>query len=460
MTPKDQNIREIPKSLQGIELVLRYLSTRKKKATSIRNISNNTDLSIRVVKNILLQLEKFNQIERVLEKNNVVPKWKITKFGRRVLKEANGRFTQQDIYIKHEDLLSNIIVPSSLEELNEKTKKKNELLISNLGYILAELSKLLGPVLNLGEPQLEDLFSFFIKRIKIIKENLSNLPPDPTAIYNLEKMGAKKRKISKKEIKSLLIEIFFFNSIIENELKRIPEFINELFNLIESKAISKANLTLKELRNEIRLLTNLVNQRLLLSIDSHVLKDEDLIQIQKNNISKDILDDIIKISTSNDIVGDGIKEIVLKYLSMIDKGQKIIKDQNYEISEFIPLYLLHQLILDEKTNIYFSLEQLEENLNELAESGYLPGIKIIKDDQNNEYKVLQLKASDINEDETNLVKIAIKLQKFTIADVISETGWNKEKCLKLLMKLTELGIMKYSKSFLHGESWYVISEQL
>lgn len=460
MTPKDQSIRDIPKSLQGIELVLRYLSTRKKKATSIRNISNSTGLSIRVVKNVLLQLEKFNQIERVLEKNNVVPKWKITKFGRRVLKEANGGVLQQEVRVIHEDLWANINIPSSLEELSQKTIKKTELLTSHLGNILVDLSKLLGPILNLGEPHLEDLFSFFIKRTKIIKERLSNLPPDPIAIYQLQKMGDKKRKISKKEVKSLFIEIFFFNSIIENELKRIPEYITELFNLIENRAISKVNSIGKELRNEIRLLTNLVNKRISLDIDSHILKDENLIQIQKNNISKDILDDIIGISTSNESIGDGIKESVLKYLSMIEKGQKTIEDHNYEITEYIPLYLMHQLILDEKPHIHFSLDQLEENLNEIAESGYIPGIKIFRDDENNEYKVLQLKARDINEEETSLVKVAMKLQRLTLADVINETGWNKEKCLSLLSNLAELGILKYSKSFLHGELWYVISEKL
>ena len=39
------------------------MNEKDKKASSIRNISENTELSMRVAKNILLQLEKLNQIE-------------------------------------------------------------------------------------------------------------------------------------------------------------------------------------------------------------------------------------------------------------------------------------------------------------------------------------------------------------------------------------------------------------
>ena len=90
MPIEEDRIRELPKSLQGIEIILTYLNERSRESLSIRNISENTGLSMRVTKNILLQLEKFNQIERIVEKNNILPKWKITKFGKKVIKEASG----------------------------------------------------------------------------------------------------------------------------------------------------------------------------------------------------------------------------------------------------------------------------------------------------------------------------------------------------------------------------------
>jgi len=85
MSKKKENskpTRELPISLQGIETILQYLNKEGKVVSSIRSISGHTGLSMRVVKNILLQLEKFNQVERVIEKNNILPKWKITKFGK------------------------------------------------------------------------------------------------------------------------------------------------------------------------------------------------------------------------------------------------------------------------------------------------------------------------------------------------------------------------------------------
>ena len=87
---ESSSTRELPISLQGIEKILICLNDNYKVSLSIREISKKSKLSMRVVKNILLQLEKFNQLERVIEGNNLIPKWRITKFGKRVLKEAKG----------------------------------------------------------------------------------------------------------------------------------------------------------------------------------------------------------------------------------------------------------------------------------------------------------------------------------------------------------------------------------
>ena len=50
MPPDD---REIPISLRGIEIILHSLHTSLRDPTSIRQISNETGLSMRVTKNIL-----------------------------------------------------------------------------------------------------------------------------------------------------------------------------------------------------------------------------------------------------------------------------------------------------------------------------------------------------------------------------------------------------------------------
>ena len=72
-------------------------------------------------------------------------------------------------------------------------------------------------------------------------------------------------------------------------------------------------------------------------------------------------------------------------------------------------------------------------------------------------KIVQLKQHDISEDEIRLVSFAVKVQKFTLADLIENTKWSSEKSMETLNRLTDLGILRHSKSFLHGEQWYVVS---
>ena len=117
---KDNQIRELPKSLQGIEIILVYLNEKDKKPSSIRKISEQTQLSMRVAKNILLQLEKFNQIERVVEKNNSLPKWRITKFGKRVVKEAQGIEKAIEFPSIEDELIYEIQIPNDLESIKSE----------------------------------------------------------------------------------------------------------------------------------------------------------------------------------------------------------------------------------------------------------------------------------------------------------------------------------------------------
>jgi len=460
MPNSNQNTsRDLPISLQGIETILLFLNEKDKKASSIRNISEQTGLSMRVVKNILLQLERFTQVERFIEKNNILPKWRITKFGKRVIKEAKGIEKSIKFPSREDELIYGINIPDSLEGIKQVSKQKQDSIISELNTIQVELSKLLGPILNINNPVFEDLISFIIKRIKFLKTRVSNLPLDPIASYTIKKVGEKQRKFSKQEVKYLFLETIFFNSIILNELKRISDFNTNLSHFIENEAISNAYTLAKKLREEIRLLTSLIYQRESINVNSHNLSEDDLKQLSKNKVDSKILDNIIQIPMNDDTRKEGIKNVVLKFLAMLDKGEKQLIDHNYELAENIPLFALYQLILDENPNLNFKIEELEQAINSLADDGYIPGIKIIQEDEDHYLKIVQLKAHDISEDEAKLISLATKFQKFSLADMIDAIGWSKEKLLKILNDLTTDGILKYSKSFLHGENWYIISEK-
>ncbi len=459
MDEKRNPTRDLPISLQGIETILLYLNEGEKKLFSIRNISERTGFSMRVAKNVLLQLERFNQVERVVEKNNILPKWRITKFGKRVIKEAKGIEKTVKFPSIEDELIYRINIPDSFEKLKELSKQKYDTILYDLDIIQVELSKLLGPILNLNNPVFEDLISFIMKRIKFLKMRVSNLPSDPLVIYTIKKMGEKQKKISKQDEKILFLEIFFFNSIIKNELKRISEFNTNISHFVENKEISNAYTLTKDLREEIRTLTSLIYQRESINVNSHILLEDDLKKLSKNKIDSKILDNIIQIPLNEDTMKEGIKDVVLKFLAMLDKGQKQLNDHSYEITETIPLFALYQLILDENPYLYFTIEDLEQVINSLANKGYIPGIMFIQEDEDHYLKIVQLKAHDISEDETKLILFATKFKKFTLADMVSAFDWTKEKTLKILNNLTSHGILKYSKSFLHGETWYIVSER-
>ncbi|NVM37466.1 MAG: hypothetical protein HWN81_17860 [Candidatus Lokiarchaeota archaeon] len=451
--------RELPISLKGIETILLFLNEKNKNPSSIRNISEETGLSMRVVKNILLQLEKFNQVERIIEKNNILPKWQITKFGKKVIKEARGIEKNIEFLSREDELLHGISIPSKVETLKAENTQKQDAIISELGSLQVELSKTLGPILNINNPIFEDLMSFFIKRVKFLKQKVSNIPSDPISLYLMRKKGEKQKKASNEEIKLIFTEIYFFNSVILNELKRISDFIANLSHLIEDENFSNSYSVALDLREEIRLLSSFINQRESLDVNSHRLSIDDLKELSKNKFTQDIIDNIVEIPLTEDKYNEEIEKFILGLVSRLNKSEIRLEDHNYEIKENIPLYALYQLILDEKPNLNIAIEDLEKAINSLADNGYIPGIKNIEEDEDHYLKVVQLKAHDISEDETKLSILASKLQKFTLADIINETGWSPEKSKNLLSGLTQIGILKHSKSFLHGEQWYVVSEK-
>ncbi len=451
--------RDMPISLQGIEKILRFLS-QSKKLSSIRSISENTDVSMRVVKNILLQLEKFGQVERVVEENKVMPKWQITKFGRKVVKKANGIEDEIKFLSVEEELLHNIRIPAKFEDLKGTIKSIQEKIISELGQVQAKLSKVLGPVMNLNNPIFEDLLSFIMKRVKYLRSFMNNMPETPLGLHKeVKEIDEKKKKLSKIEVKQIYAEIVFINSIITNQLKRISNYLTRLSQLIENDAISNAFSITRDLREELRLITKFINLRDSIKIDFHVFTDNQLKKIARNELATDLIDDIVEIPMDDESKVKGIEEAVLEIIALYNKGERKLKDHNYEIMDSIPLYELYQLILDEKPQLSFTIEQLEKTINSMADKGFIPSIRSIEGIEGQYLKIVQLKSYDINEEEIKLISLAVKLQKFTLADVVSETNWSINKVKQILEHLSDIGILKHSDSFLHGEQWYIVSEK-
>ncbi|KKM90804.1 hypothetical protein LCGC14_1234920 [marine sediment metagenome] len=457
---KTNPVRELPKSLLGIETILFFLNEKNRESSSIRNISEHTGLSMRVTKNILLQLESFNQIERVVEKNNILPKWRITKFGKKVLKEAEGTKKKIEFPSRENGLLSNILIPDKIETLKTKIKENIENNISKLKSMQNDLSKTLGAVLNLNSPIFEDLMSAIINRIKSIRNQITNFPSDPYAVYQLKKKGEKQKKYSKEEIENLLIEIYFVDSVLNNELNYMNNYNIILSQCLENEEISKGYSTAKDLREEIRIIFNLIRKRESIKINSHVISPENLKLVSKNRITQEIINTITESPIDEKEQAKGIKDIIISLIAKLNTGEKHFEGSNVDLTENIPLYAFYQLILDENPNFNITIKQLEEIINSLAEEGYLPGIKVIQEDEDHYLKLVQFKVRDITKNELKLISSALKFQSFTLADMVGATGWSTNQVVKILNHLTEFGILKHSKNHLHGDRWYIVSENI
>jgi len=458
MPIEEDRIRELPKSLQGIEIILIYLNERSKESLSIRNISENTGLSMRVTKNILLQLEKLNQIERYVEKNNILPKWKITKFGKKVIKEARGKENDIEFLSREEELISNITIPENIEKIKSSSNEKLQANISQFNDLQINLSKTLGQILNINDPVFEDLLSLILKKLKFLKQKITDLPLDPLAMYKIKKKDEKQRKVSKEEEKFLFTEILFFNSLILNQIKRIIDSKVKLSRFIENEAFPNAFSIAKILREEIRTLTSLIEQRISLNLEFHILSKEEMKLLEKNKFNSDILDKIIDIQITQEDTTKGIEELVLKFIAKLNKSDRQLNNHSKEISESIPLYELYELILDSKPNLHFTIETLEQVIDSLADNGYLSGIKIIQGDEDHYLKLVQFKPIDISKNELELISNALKLQNFTLADMVGATGWSTNQVKKTLNHLSDIGILRYSKSYLQGERWFIVSK--
>ncbi|MBD3214461.1 MAG: hypothetical protein GF311_17750 [Candidatus Lokiarchaeota archaeon] len=456
---KKNTSRNLPISLQGIAIVLRYLRDRGDKLASIRNISKNTDLSMRVTKNILLQLEKFNQVERVVEKNNILPKWKITRFGKKVIKKANGnREIQSNLITKEQELLNEIAIPNEIDELKRSIKGKNDSIEEKFKSLQLEMSKILGTVINLDDPIFEDLISFILKRVKYLRHIFVNAPEDPIKKLKLKKAGEPKRKITEKEAKITFSEILFLNFIILNDINGYISLSEKISLYLENEANVHALSFTKDAREELRLLTDLVMKRVKINPDLHLFNDDDLKKIMDNKLETELINKIINKQDSQDIKRDSIKEAILESLNALNNSSSDFNNHIYKIKDTIPLYEFYQFLLDQNPNLIFTIEELETVINRMTDDGLIPGIREVRTDQNRYFKLLQLKAHDISEDENKLISVALILQKFTLADIINALDWKKEKCTNILKNLETIGIIKHSKSFLHGDKWYIISE--
>jgi len=295
MTPKDEEKnREIPISLRGIESILLALQHKLKKPASIRQISELSNLSMRVTKNILLQLEILRQVERVVDKGQILPKWQLTRLGRNIVSAMETGSDQKPVIQPFlgisERLLKNISNPKSIEELNAKIGATHHNGLNLLNGIRLSLSKSMGICYDRDRTQYAECLGNIIKTLMNLKTNFSTLRSNPNAYYSLQKKGRK--PISARAKKEFLAEILFINQIILNQLNFILELQIEVSRHLEYENYSIVREFLYDFIDQTRLLTYLLQKRRTVDDGIHIFTDIEIKSLLKNNFSKALLEKI------------------------------------------------------------------------------------------------------------------------------------------------------------------------
>ena len=137
-------------------------------------------------------------------------------------------------------------------------------------------------------------------------------------------------------------------------------------------------------------------------------------------------------------------------------GRDPSPDAKPQLQNIVPLVALYRLIQDQVPDNRPSLELVEQVINELADDGYLAGIRVVEEDADHYFKYVQFHGREINDDEQMLMAVAARLQKLSIADITHELNSPREKALQILDTLTNLGLLKHASTFLEGDQWYVM----
>ncbi|MHA1797270.1 MAG: hypothetical protein ACTSVY_02380 [Candidatus Helarchaeota archaeon] len=455
MTPKDQEkIREIPISLRGIESILHVLNNELREPSSIRQISERTGLSMRVAKNILMQLENLKQVERVVEKGQILPKWSLTRLGienaKAIEKSPNGENSKPSNKFS-ELLLNNIQISKNIEDQNIKIGATHRNFLSLLDRLKLNLSKSMGICYNLEKSIFAERLGDIIRKLRDIRSNFSDFSTNPLAVYSLHKKGTKK-KISAKLKKDFLSEILFINQIMLNQLNFISGLDLEINKSLEQENYRLFNEIYNQITDQIRILYFLLQKRKSVNDGIHILSEDEIHMIQKNNFGLSLLKKFLP-----PLIQDNRKEEILKE-SLTALISELLNENsiNNNISYNIPLVSFYELTKDYCNYTGFSIENLEHVLRQFAKQGIISGIIEIKDSENRIFKIVQLKPYDVSADEITLLRLAIHLKSFSIADVMENLVWNQHKVEKILQTMTDNGLLRHSKSYLQGDKWYIL----
>ncbi|MHA1562981.1 MAG: hypothetical protein ACTSPA_12755 [Promethearchaeota archaeon] len=103
-----------------------------------------------------MQLENLKQVERVVEKGQILPKWALTRLGKANAKaletDLNGGLNKKSSDKLLELLINDIQIPKNIEEQNTNIGATHRNFLNLLDKVKLNLSKSMGICYNLEKP--------------------------------------------------------------------------------------------------------------------------------------------------------------------------------------------------------------------------------------------------------------------------------------------------------------------
>ena len=244
----------------------------------------------------------------------------------------------------------------------------------------------------------------------------------------------------------------FTNQILLNQLNFISELELEINKYLEQENYRLFNEIYNQIADQMRILDFLIQKRTSVDDGIHILAEDELNLLQKNKVGLSLLRKFLPPLIQDNRKEELLKECLLSLISdlLAENSEDFNKPYN------IPLVSFYELAKDQCKFTGFTIENLEHVLIQIAEQGLISGIIEIKDDENHIFKIVQLKPYDVSVDEIKLLRLAIRLKSFSMADVMENLGWNQLKVEEILQTMSNNGLLRHSQSYLQGDKWYIL----
>lgn len=437
--------RGLPRSLVGLEKIMTFLDGHVDETFSMRAISDATGISTRVATNALQQLERLGQVCAVAVEHHVLPKWKITRLGREAARKARDEGSA--------GIADGLDIPDDAAVLAKRSREARSQASATLRDAVVASTRLLASATRGGDPRLAEVARFLLARVKAVLQRVSALPSDPLAVHVLKRAGEKGVTLSGKDETYFHVEVHFFSSLLARQATRVLGAVNEAVPLLDDDADpAGAGDALDRAREEMRRATRLVHDLESVKPRAGMLAAKRLAELAKNHVDPALVREVLVAGQHGTVSRDAVRRFVLDHAGAVQSGK--VGDGMAPRESLVAFW---NRLLDELPHMSIGIEDLERTINAMADEGLVPGITTIELDGGGALKVVDFSARVMTAREVAVVRHAMALGTFTLADMVATSGLDVSTVAGLLDGLVEQGVLGHSKTYVHGDRWHARS---